>query len=437
MPTKMKPKLHLDKGALFRQLGYEPHVGQSKVHRSRAKRRVLACGSRWGKSLCAAMEAVAAALVPRKRSMGWVVAPTLELADKVFREIVILAAEHLKHRIVELKQHEKKLVLYNLGGGLSEVRGKTADNPVSLLGEGLDWLIVDECSRLKPEVWTSFLSQRLIDKDGWALLISTPKGKGWFYEMWRRGQGRDPMYESWNAPSWQNPHLRLDLIEAERERLPERVFAQELGGQFIEGAGAVFRYVREAARGEELGYVRGDSYYAGLDLARVEDYTVLLILDERKRVVYVDRFTKLDWAHQVERIRQGLEGFGNPTVLVDSTGAGEPVFEQLLRAGCSAKPYPFTMKSKVALVDNLSLMLEKRELTLPRADLCPELVDELESFEYRITDQGHWKTGAVGGAHDDLVMALALAAWQVSEMNRVSWAETTLDGDIISASWLT
>jgi hypothetical protein len=245
----MATRLELDKDALFAQLGYVPHPGQVAVHRSAAKRRVLACGVRFGKSLCAAMEAVAAAMQPRKRTMGWVVAPTLDLADKVFREIVIVVAEHLKHRLLELKQHEKKIVLRNLSGGISEIRAKTADNPVSLLGEGLDFVIVDEAARLKPAIWNSYLAQRLIDKDGWALLISTPRGKGWFYDMWRAGQSADPDYKSWNAPSWQNPHLRRELIEAERERLPEVVFRQEFGAEFLEGAGQVFRFVREAATG--------------------------------------------------------------------------------------------------------------------------------------------------------------------------------------------
>ena len=53
----------------------------------------------------------------------------------------MIVAEHLRHRIVSLKEHEQRLVLRNLGGGLSEIRGKSADNPVSLLGEGLDWLV--------------------------------------------------------------------------------------------------------------------------------------------------------------------------------------------------------------------------------------------------------------------------------------------------------
>ena len=76
--------------------------------------------------------------------------------------------------MVTMKENERRLVLRNLAGGFSEIRGKSADNPVSLLGEGLDWLIVDEAARLKPAIWEGHLSQRLIDKKGWALLISTP-----------------------------------------------------------------------------------------------------------------------------------------------------------------------------------------------------------------------------------------------------------------------
>ena len=407
--------MHLSKRALFTELGYEPHEGQRLVHRSKAKRRVLITGSRFGKSLCAAHEAIAFALEPRKRAMVWVVAPTLSLADKVFREVVIIAAEHLKHRLVELKSHEYKIVLRNLGGGLSEIRGKTADNPVSLLGEGLDFLIVDEAARMKPAIWHSFLAQRLIDKDGAALLISTPKGKGWLWEMFKRGQpGGDPDYESWQFPSWTNPHLKRELIEAERERLPEAVFAQELEGRFVEGAGSVFRYVREAASGDWQEPVQRKSYVAGLDLAKVADYSVLVVMTRDKReVVHVDRFNKLDWELQVTRVKAALDRYNQAELLVDSTGVGEPIYENLRKAGLRARPYSFTSKSKADLVNNLSLLLEKRKLTLPRYELCPMLIDELEAFEYSVTESGTVHTGAPSGQHDDMVVALALAAWLV------------------------
>jgi len=404
-----KAVLGIDKEKLFADLGYRPHPGQLEIHRSRAPRRVLACGVRWGKSLSAAMEGIAAALLPCQRSFGWVVAPTYELADKIFREIVLFVTMHLRTRIVKLT--EREIVLVNLGGGRSSIRAKSADNTDSLLGEGLDWLIVDEAARLKPEIWQSHLSQRLIDKRGWALLISTPRGKGWFFDLYRRGQDpEDQDHQSWNLPSWSNPFLDREVIEKERERLPERIFRQEFGGEFIEGEGSVFRYVRERATGNFQEPEKGLTYIAGLDLGRIADYTVLVIVSRRREVVFVDRFHKVDWAQQIARVGAVCERYNRCRVWCDVTGVGDPVYEALLLAGVSAKAYPFTQRSKAALVDNLALMLEHKKLTLPRPEVWPEGIEELENYEYSVTDGGTVRSSAPGGQHDDCVMALALAA---------------------------
>jgi hypothetical protein len=92
---------------------------------------------------------------------------------------------------------------------------------------------------------------------------------------------------------------------------------------------------------------------------------------------------------------------------------GEPIYEALTKAGCYVSPYPFTARSKAALVDNLALMLERRDIKLPRADLWPDGIDELEAFQFSVTDQGNVRSSAPSGTHDDCVIALALAAWQV------------------------
>lgn len=257
----------LNKNAFFRDLKYSPHPGQQEVHASTHPRRIVACGVRWGKTRCAAMEGLAAAMEPAERSVGWVVAPTYDLCDRVFREIQLIALNHLRHRVITMKEGERRLILRNMAGGTSEIKGKSADNPVSLLGEGLDWVIIDEASRLKPLIWQSHLSQRLLDNRGWALLISTPKGKGYFFDLFRRGQGKDPTYKSWNYPSWTSPLLDSAAIEEERSRLPERVFLQEYGAEFIEGSGAVFRNVRECATGSWQAPLRGMSYHAGVGQA--------------------------------------------------------------------------------------------------------------------------------------------------------------------------
>ena len=222
MPTllpKRRAKPALDKLSLFEDIGYQPHPGQLQVHSSQAPRRVLACGVRWGKSTCASMEGIAAVLRPCKASLGWVVAPTYDLSDRVFRNIRAVIQRHLPHRVVEFEPREHRIVVRNLGGGLSELRAKSADNAVSLLGEGLDWLVVDEAARMKHAIWESHLSQRLIDRDGWALLVSTPRGAGIFHDLYKMGLRGEPGYESWNFPSWTNPYLNKDVVERERKRL--------------------------------------------------------------------------------------------------------------------------------------------------------------------------------------------------------------------------
>jgi hypothetical protein len=243
-------------------------------------------------------------------------------------------------------------------------------------------------------------------------LISTPRGKGWFYEMWRRGQGSDPDHESWNLPSWANPMLNRTLLEAQRELLPERAFRQEIGGEFIEGSGSVFHNVRDCATLAMREPVLGQRYYAGLDLAKVEDWTVLTIVNKDREVVYADRFQRMDWALQVNRVKAACDRFNRTRVLVDSTGAGEPVYEALLRAGCRADPYSFSAKSKAALIDHLSLRLEQRQVKLLTPQVFPEAIEELEAYEYSVSDQGNVKMNSPGGMHDDCVISLALALWQ-------------------------
>lgn len=224
----------LRKREFFASLGYEPHAGQILVHKSKAPRRVLACGVRWGKSTCGAMEGIAALFDLKEQSLGWIVCPTYSLGDRIFLEISRTITEHLSHRIIELSEREQRIVVRNFGGGVSELRVKSADNPTSLLGQALDYAIIDEAARLKADVWERHVSQRLLDRKGWALLLSTPANPNWFYRMFRRGQkSRDAMFESWSSPTWTNPFVDPEFVEAERARIPPDTFRAEYGGEFV------------------------------------------------------------------------------------------------------------------------------------------------------------------------------------------------------------
>jgi hypothetical protein len=129
-------------------------------------------------------------------------------------------------------------------------------------------------------------------------------------------------------------------------------------------------------------------------------------------------------------------------VLVDYTGVGRPVFDMfagrhaLRRAqGVVITGGRDTTKHgagwsvpKGELVSKLQALLHSGHLriaaSLPDA---PVLLRELQDFRVRFTDAGNATFNAREGAHDDLVLALALAVFGLSrpEMAReldVAWA---------------
>jgi hypothetical protein len=230
--TSRRPSLALRKLELFRQLGYQPHPAQLLVHRSKAKRRVVACGTRFGKSTIGVHEAIAALLEPREAARGWLIAPTYELTKRIAERVVATLQAHFPHRILSIDTRERSITVANLGGGESVLRARSADRPVSLLGESLDFAILDEAAKLRPDVWSEHVAPRLLDRNGWSLLLSTPEGPGWFKDEFKRAK-TDAAYESWQFPTSANPKMSADLIEAERGRLDPQIFKAQYLGEFI------------------------------------------------------------------------------------------------------------------------------------------------------------------------------------------------------------
>src|SRR6516165_9007426 len=121
--------LHFRKRELFRVLGYQPHPTQLAIHRSTAKRRVVACGTRFGKSTAAAMEAVAALLQPCDSKLGWLVSTQYDATDRIFKHVVRVLTTKFAHRVLVNSPREHRIVVTNLGGGTSELKAKSADRP--------------------------------------------------------------------------------------------------------------------------------------------------------------------------------------------------------------------------------------------------------------------------------------------------------------------
>jgi phage terminase large subunit len=230
-------KLQIDKDKWFKMSNYHPHPGQAKLHESTARFRVIIAGRRWGKSLSAAKEAEAMILSPGTR--GWVVSKTYDLTKKVIREIY--RDFIIQYKLKPVKNQMSGPIILEFPWG-SSVEGKSAEHPESLLGEGLDWLIFDECAKCDESIWEQYLRPTLTDREGWALFITTPNGFNWIYDLWKRGYDPDyPEWESFKSPSWENPHLSIQDIEEAKRTLQGAVFMQEYGADFTLSSGQVYK----------------------------------------------------------------------------------------------------------------------------------------------------------------------------------------------------
>lgn len=378
---------------------YRPHEGQRAFHESRARFRICANGRRFGKTLAGANDMLRF-VIDNPGVRAWWVAPVLDQAARVFEDV----SRRMEPIVAKKSLSDKRIALRNG----SEMEFKSAHEPDHLRGVGLDYLVVDEAADVSEEAYFSCLRPALSDRRGRVVLISTPKGRNWFYRLFSRGQ--DPAqadYRSWRFPTWMNPYIDPAEREAVGE-VPEHVARQEFEAEFLEDEASVFRGVRERLGAALRGPVAGERYVFGLDLGKARDATVVVGFDARRReMVYFDRCVGLSYSAQKERIARAARAYG-AKVVMDSTGVGEPIYDDLRREGLDVWPYYFTEESKRRLVENLIVEMEAGRLML--ADVG-ELVAELEAFGYEVNRSGRISYEAPAGLHDDCVMALALAAW--------------------------
>ena len=119
---------------------------------------------------------------------GWIVAPPYDLADKIARIVKEDLLVKLKLPVESKKEISGQLYYMKLAGINSELWVKSADAPESLLGEGLDFLIIDEAAAIKKIVWEQYLRPTLSDRNGWCLMSTTPRGYNFLYDLCERGR---------------------------------------------------------------------------------------------------------------------------------------------------------------------------------------------------------------------------------------------------------
>lgn len=178
-------------------------------------------------------------------------------------------------------------------------------------------------------------------------------------------------------------------------------------------------------------------FYIGVDLGQAQDYTAMVVIEK----VFLDAAEQHEYhVRHIERPPLGttypaivsrIKGLQEAPALrgarlvVDKTGVGAAVIDSLREAGLA--PVAITITSgdsvnsdnggyrvpKRDLIATLQVLFQNRRLKIAAGlGEAETLVKELLNFKVRISLAGHdsyetWREGA----HDDLVLATALACW--------------------------
>jgi len=278
--------------------------------------------------------------------------------------------------------------------------------------------VFDEYSEQSEQIWTAIFQPVLMENDGTATFVFTPKGKNHSWKLLQMAKE--------NTKDWFTSVMGVgdtgifseeELMEI-RRNTPQALYAQEYEVEFVDGAGQFFRRVRENTYEKEKELPTEGDFQLGVDLAKYQDWTVITPFNLNYFIAYPqDRFNQVDWNLQKARIEVSARQYGDALIWPDSTGIGDPVVEDLKARGLriggeDGKGFKFTETSRSNLLNNLAILLEQDKIKIPNDE---GLLSELESFRFSLSDTGKIKVTVPEGMHDDRVMSLALSVWGVRE----------------------
>lgn len=224
------------------EISFQLHPGQIAIHNSPALYKVVAAGRRFGKTVYAAISAIIEGMKDvndrghtlSSDSEVMYMAPTFEQAKGIFWPVLKELARPLG---AEPLENVGVLTLPNN----VRIRIKGMDNPDRARGFKLRHAILDEYADMHADAWDEIIQPALMDLEGGALFIGTPKGKNHFYELFQHAFDCKPddtgflEWEAFKFFSTDNPFLPKAALQRmyDNPRYSDTLRKQELEADFL------------------------------------------------------------------------------------------------------------------------------------------------------------------------------------------------------------
>ena len=403
-----------------------------KLLRDMSPRQVAVCGRGWGKSLVFSRKNLWL-LSTRSKIESLIVSSTQRQSMIMFDYCYFtLMANPLMRQMVQRPGTTRTIIRLKPPLG-----GKLVALPCSkdkLRGYHPDFIFVDEASIVPSEMITSEIMMMLTKPNACLVMSGTPMG---FDHVFRKAFLDARRYSVHHYPSFSSPlvsHKQLDewkevMTREEWDREVEAIWAEsthtffpmdlimacidpQLGNPESRGA-----YIEDIEKAQP-GWSKAPCY-AGLDLGKQIDYTVLTVVQKMEnnevRLVHKRQFPLgTNYPDIIGYVARADQVFHFENLSVDKGGIGDAVVDELRMIHVrGVEGVFFTDAEKENMLNNVKLLMEKKLLKLFGDDkqLFAQMNEQqCEYMEPRTAQERvHMKFRHPQGRHDDQLMSLALA----------------------------
>lgn len=215
------------------------HDKQKEVVQSKARFRVIRAGRRSGKSSVEIEIMLFKAVGGKDRNIFYI-APT----QKQARSIIWESLKSRLGKIGEANESRLEMKIPTVDGGFSTIFIAGWENRENFRGMRAYHIVFDELDTMKDFFigWQEIFRPALIDTSGTADFIGTPKKENPNLRRLEKEFDDDIEWESFQFTTADNPHIPKQEIEKAKEELDPTTFKQEILAEYVDNAGALFKY---------------------------------------------------------------------------------------------------------------------------------------------------------------------------------------------------
>lgn len=382
----------------------------------------MVCGRGVGKTHGCAYELIQLVMASPPGSEGAVLAPTLTHAEAAIAKLRELA-EPLGQGVRWITG--KRLLLLP---GSRSIKVFSADRKEVVRGPSLVALWVDEGAYISAKaIEASLPALRAVGLATWLLISTTPAGKNWVWEWWRKAGEPGAAIERFRFKGTDSPFQDPAVIALARSTMSPEKFSQEYEAAFCDSLILVFPDRDGLFAEHHVARQKQSRCWIGVDIG-ADDFTVCTLMNEWGEAEILDRFNEATpgyrpsvyWSQVHDRV-VALAKKHRAVVVVDTggkAGSGGAVLAERLR-GESVEVVEVKTSSqgtKAQIVEQAQVDVQYRKITVLRNEFSPHLDYEMARFQgiKRVVhgrEMNSYEGPQVPGEHDDCVISLCLANW--------------------------